>query len=45
MVIKKIDLFKKEDALASGANYLKKRRLENKIVWGEKIDIPIKIRT
>lgn len=38
---KKINLFKKEDALASGANYLKKSGWNNKIVWGEKIDIPI----
>ena len=38
---KKINLFKKEDALASGANYLKKAGWDNNIVWGEKIDISI----
>ena len=37
----KINLFKKEDALASGANYLKKAGWDNNIVWGEKIDIDI----
>ena len=38
---KKINLFKKEDALASGANYLKKAGWNNKIIWGEKINVPI----
>ena len=38
---KKINLFTKEDALASGANYLKEAGWNNKIVWGEKIDITI----
>jgi len=38
---KKINLFKKEDALASGANYLKKAGWNNKIIWGEKVNIPI----
>ena len=37
----KINLFKKEDALASGANYLKKAGWDNNIVWGEKINIVI----
>lgn len=37
----KINLFKKEDALASGANYLKKAGWDNNIVWGEKINIAI----
>ena len=41
MVIKKINLFEKSDALASGANYLKKVGWNNKIHWGEKINIKI----
>ena len=38
---KKINLFKKEDALASGANYLKKVGWNNQMIWGEKINISI----
>ena len=37
----KINLFEKKDALASGANYLKKIGWNNKIHWGEKINIKI----
>ena len=37
----KINLFEKSDALASGANYLKKVGWNNKIHWGEKINIKI----
>ena len=37
----KINLFEKSDALASGANYLKKVGWNNKIHWGEKINVKI----
>lgn len=35
------NLFKKPDALASGANYLNKTGWENGITWGEKFDVKI----
>ena len=35
----KINLFEKSDALASGANYLKNAGWNNKLLWGEKINI------
>jgi len=38
---KKINLFNKEDALASGANYLKKTGWDDELQWGEKVDIKI----
>ena len=38
---KKKNLFSKEDALASGANYLKKIGWDDNLVWGEKIDVKI----
>ncbi|MBD22674.1 MAG: lytic transglycosylase [Alphaproteobacteria bacterium] len=38
---KKINLFNKVDALASGANYLNKVGWNNKIMWGEKINLKI----
>ena len=38
---KKINLLRKGDALASGANYLNKVGWNNKILWGEKINIKI----
>ena len=38
---KKINLFEKVDALASGANYLKNVGWNNKIKWGEKVSIKI----
>ena len=36
---KKINLFEKSDALASGANYLKNAGWNNKLLWGERINI------
>ena len=36
---KKINVFEKADALASGANYLNKVGWNDKILWGEKINI------
>ncbi len=36
---KKINLFEKADALASGANYLKNAGWSNDILWGEEVDI------
>ncbi len=38
---KKINLFNKQDALASGANYLSLMGWNNKLIWGEKIDIKL----
>ena len=38
---KKKNLFSKEDALASGANYLKKIGWNDNLVWGEKVDIKV----
>ncbi len=38
---KKIDLFKKNDALASAANYLKKSGWKNNLMWGEKVSIKL----
>ena len=35
----KINLFDRSDALASGANYLKNAGWNNKLLWGEKINI------
>ena len=35
----RVNLFKKSDALASGANYLKKIGWKNNLQWGEKINI------
>ena len=41
MEIKKINLFEKIDALASGANYLNKVGWNDKILWGEKVTLNI----
>ena len=37
----KINLFKKTDALASGANYLNKVGWNNNLVWGEEVKITL----
>ena len=37
----KVNLFKKSDALASGANYLKKIGWNNNLQWGEEINIQL----
>ena len=37
----KINLFKKEDALASGANYLNLVGWNKKLFWGEKVNIKL----
>ncbi len=37
----KINLFEKQDALASGANYLNLAGWDNKLYWGEKIKIEL----
>ena len=37
----KINLFNKGDALASGANYLKNTGWDNKLHWGERVDIEV----
>ena len=37
----KKDLFNKKDALASGANYLKKIGWNNKLSWGEEVNIDL----
>jgi len=37
----KIDLFSQPDALASGANYLHSEGWDNKLIWGEKVNISI----
>ena len=38
---KKKNLFKKKDALASGANYLRLTGWENNLIWGEKLNTKI----
>ena len=38
---KKINLFKKPDALASGANYLNKVGWNNNLEWGEEVEISL----
>tara|TARA_B100000035_G_scaffold121580_1_gene103356 strand:+ start:4058 stop:5041 length:984 start_codon:yes stop_codon:yes gene_type:complete len=38
---KKINLFKKPDALASGANYLNKVGWNNNLEWGEEVEITL----
>ncbi len=38
---KRVNLFNKSDALASGANYLNKVGWNNQLPWGEKIDLVV----
>ncbi len=37
----KINLFKKSDALASGANYLMNAGWNEKLIWGERVDLTL----